>query len=656
MRGIDTIAPPTTGLEDQGPGQESRASGACDPHIDVTRADVLSASYAGLSIARRRALVLSLNAATYVALAFGVFQLLRPAGLDGAESVILAGFLLATPTTVTGFWNSIIGLMLIHAGDPARSVYPFFRARVGDEPEHPAPRTALTVFLRNEDPGPTFAQLDAMRQSLRAARQGAAFDFLVLSDTDIAAIAQDEVARFEAFRQGAHEDEAPPVYRRRDRNVGHKVGNLREFLARQGGVYDYFVPLDADSVMSASLLVGLRDAMRANPAIGILQTLVVGMPAQSGFARAFQFGMRHGMRTFTMGAAWWNGDCGSYWGHNAIVRSQAYLEHCVLASVDGDVPLSHDQLEAVYMRRAGYEVRVLPVETPSFETNPPTIIEFRRRDLRWCRGNMQYWRFIFEKGLKPVSRFQLLQAVMMYVAPAAWIAMTLAAMWKSLTSGFPVGSAELGIALFVGVFVLSIAPKLAGIADVALRRRGADKYGGKLRFALSVVVELSMSMLLAPIVAIYVTVFLAGLPFGRRMHWAGQQRTSKGVSPAAAIRAMAPQTLVGLGLGLALLSVDRLAFFWSLPFLAGLGLSIPFALVTGSPLFGRWTSRLGLFAIPEEAALPRLLSGIVSPASRLWRHDPDAPSAAIPHPSATGRSAIRSRSSDAIPASERCQG
>ena len=56
--------------------------------------------------------------------------------------------------------------------------------------------------------------------------------------------------------------------------------------------------------------------------------------------------------------------------------------------------LSHDQIEAVLMRRAGYDVRVLPEEELGWEENPPTLIEFIRRDLRWCQGNMQYWRFL----------------------------------------------------------------------------------------------------------------------------------------------------------------------------------------------------------------------------------------------------------------------
>ena len=105
--------------------------------------------------------------------------------------------------------------------------------------------------------------------------------------------------------------------------------------------------------------------MQAHPKIGILQSLVVGMPSASAFARIFQFGMRHGMRAYTMGQAWWVGDCGPFWGHNALVRIKPFHEQCDLPMLPGKPPLgghvlSHDQVEATLMRQAGYEVRVFP--------------------------------------------------------------------------------------------------------------------------------------------------------------------------------------------------------------------------------------------------------------------------------------------------------
>ena len=159
------------------------------------------------------------------------------------------------------------------------------------------------------------------------------------------------------------------------------------------------LPLDADSLMSGEQVVRLARMMQAHPKIGILQSLVVGMPSKSAFARIFQFGMRHGMRSYTMGQAWWVGDCGPFWGHNAVVRIKPFHEQCDLPILPGAPPLGghvlcHDQVEATLMRRAGYEVRVLPEERGSWEENPPTMLEFARRDVRWCQGNMQYLKLL----------------------------------------------------------------------------------------------------------------------------------------------------------------------------------------------------------------------------------------------------------------------
>ncbi len=169
--------------------------------------------------------------------------------------------------------------------------------------------------------------------------------------------------------------------------------------------------------------------MQAHPQIGILQSLVVGMPSSSAFARIFQFGMRHGMRTYTMGQAWWIGDCGPFWGHNALVRIQPFREHCELPDAAGQAAarrpcaVSHDQVEATLMRRAGYEVRVLPDENGSWEENPPTMLDFAKRDVRWCQGNMQYVKLLGLPGLKPMSRFQLVWAILMFLGIPAWTLM-----------------------------------------------------------------------------------------------------------------------------------------------------------------------------------------------------------------------------------------
>ena len=170
--------------------------------------------------------------------------------------------------------------------------------------------------------------------------------------------------------------------------------------------------------------------MQIDPRLGILQSLVIGMPSASAFARIFQFGMRLGMRSYTLGSAWWQGDCGPYWGHNAIVRIAPFMAHCRLpmlagnALVSGHV-LSHDQIEAVLMRRAGYEVRVLAEEGSSFEQNPPTLRRVHPPRPALVPGQHAVLAFPAPARLRPVSRYQLAFAILMFIGSPAWIGMLL---------------------------------------------------------------------------------------------------------------------------------------------------------------------------------------------------------------------------------------
>ena len=244
----------------------------------------------------------------------------------------------------------------------------------------------------------------------------------------------------------------PLTYRRRDVNTGYKAGNIGDFCARWGGEHDFALTLDADSFMSADAILRLVRIAQGDPRLGILQSLVVGLPSTSAFTRIFQFGMRLGMRSYTLGSAWWQGDCGPYWGHNALLRLKPFLAARAAAAAEAgeEQILSHDQIEAVLMRRGGFDVRVVPEEHESWEENPPNLIEFIGRDLRWCRGNLQYWRFLGLPGLKFVSRCQLLFAILMFLGSPGWIGLliigTLALAFTDTPADFI--RADAGIAVF----------------------------------------------------------------------------------------------------------------------------------------------------------------------------------------------------------------
>jgi membrane glycosyltransferase len=365
---------------------------------DLSRIPAIETTPAGLQSSAelmwRRIFVATLNIVTYLFMANWMADVLGHGGWSAVDIIMLLCFLIGLPWTVLGFWNAVIGLwLLMIAKDPLAATAPYLAA--AESNAEIKVKTAVFMTVRSEDPERAFRRFDVIRESTLATGQGQAFGWFVLSDTpDGSEAAEKEEAAFNAWKE-SRRNPADLIYRRRTENTGYKAGNVRDFCERWGSEYELMLPLDADSLMSGEAIVKLVRVMEAYPKLGILQSLVVGMPTQSAFARIFQFGMRHGMRSYTMGQAWWVGDCGPFWGHNAVVRIKPFIEQCHLPVLAGGPPLgghilSHDQVEATFMRRAGYECRVLPVEMGSWEENPPTILEFTKRDTRWCQGNMQY--------------------------------------------------------------------------------------------------------------------------------------------------------------------------------------------------------------------------------------------------------------------------
>ena len=155
-------------------------------------------------------------------------------------------------------------------------------------------------------------------------------------------------------------------YRRRPVNTGFKAGNIMDFLCHRAEGFELMLTLDADSEMSAAAVLRLVRAMQADPTLAIAQHLTVGLPAASAFPRLFQFGMRAGMRTWATGQAWWQGDEGPYWGHNAVVRIAPFRALCRLPTLP-----------------SGPCDSMTPMPTP-----PPTVFA-RQLAARHCRQSEQ---------------------------------------------------------------------------------------------------------------------------------------------------------------------------------------------------------------------------------------------------------------------------
>jgi membrane glycosyltransferase len=572
-------------------------------------------------LTRRRALFAVLVATTMAAVLWLALVAVPP--YSAGAIAFLALFTITLPWSVIGFWNATIGFLIMRfCHDPAVAVNPMAASIHGDEPVTAS--TAILMCIRNENPDQVTRNLQPLMDGLVQARVAHLFHVYVLSDTSDPAIVAAETNCIDAFI-AKWRNTIPVTYRRREVNTAFKSGNIRDFCDRWGKNHDFAVMLDADSFMPTETVLRLVRIAQANPKLGILQTLVVGLPSVSVFARVFQFGMRLGMRSYTLGATWWQGDCGPYWGHNAIIRLAPFVAHCRMPVLPGNGPLSghilsHDQVEAALMRSAGYEVRVLPVDGMSWEENPPTLVEFSRRDLRWCQGNMQYWQLLTLPGLKPVSRFQLAFAIQMYLGSPAWMAMTaigtvLLALSNTPAAQYVPVKAGAGTLLFAIMMLMTFAPKIATIIDVMLTPAARRSFGGTLAFAANIGVETLFMILLAPLIALTHTIFMTRLfVFRRGGNWSSQTRESHAVPWRLALTKLWPQTVAGCTvLGVVAMKSPN-DFGFALMGTSGLILAAPFAVATASPLMGALFARIGIGRIPEENERPAALMPLRLPA------------------------------------------
>jgi membrane glycosyltransferase len=407
-------------------------------------------------------------------------------------------------------------------------------------------RTAILVPIYNEDPMATFSRVAAMNRSLVKLGQAEHFHFAVLSDSQSMEVAAQEVVQFERLLVEP-ESAGRMFYRRRERNVGRKAGNIEDFICRSGAAYDFALILDADSLMEGETIVAMARRMEEDGELGLLQTVPHIINAQTLFGRSIQFAAAYLSPTFARGAALMQGREGPYWGHNAMVRVRAFAASCGLPELSGTPPfgghiLSHDYVEAALLSRAGWKVEVDPELKGSYEEAPDNLIEYAKRDRRWCQGNLQHGRLLAAPGLKLWSRFTFVQGIMAYLASPLWLALLAASLAAAVVPALPAVHPGFDPS-FIPVWVLGVAvaailvlPKLMilirGIFDGQNRR-----FGGTPMALLSVLGEVVLSTILAPTMLLMQSRAVFQVLLGLDGGWPPTQRGQNWVSLGSAVRA-----------------------------------------------------------------------------------------------------------------------
>jgi membrane glycosyltransferase len=423
---------------------------------------------------------------------------------------------------ITSFWlvwGGLAGLMGV-----------FVRPKQAQQGPMARPRglTAILVPIYNEDPATTFSRVAAMNRSLAALGLADRFHFAILSDSTSLEVVAQEAAWFDQLVREFH-GEPRIFYRRREKNIGRKAGNIEDFMLRSGGAYDYALILDADSLMDGATIATLASRMDADERLGLLQTVPQVIHAKSLFGRLMQFSSAFLAPYFARGSALMQGEEGPYWGHNAIVRVKAFAASCGLPMLSGKPPaggyiLSHDYVEAALLARAGWKVEVDPELGGSFEEGPENLVEYAKRDRRWCQGNLQHRRLLLAPGLRFWSRFTFVQGIMAYVASPLWLLLVGASILAAALPDRGARGSEDGI----WILAAAVAAALLAAKFTILMRSGLQggnaRYDGTFRLALSVCAEIALSTLLAPILLCYQSQAVLQTLFGLDGGWPATKR------------------------------------------------------------------------------------------------------------------------------------
>ncbi len=395
----------------------------------------------------------------------------------------------------------------------------------------PESRTAILVTLCKEDPGPLARHLDALRAGLDRAGLLGAVEIFALSDTSGA----DLVTREEDALLPL-QDAGVLSYRRRHRNTGRKPGNIGDWVDAHGARFDHMLVLDADSRMTPRRIAQMIWQMDQRPALGLLQAGIALLPGQTRLGRHQRIAARLMSRGFGRGFAAWSGESGNYWGHNAIIRLAAFRAARALPVLPGTAPwggalLSHDFVEAAWIRRAGWAVTLDPDTGGSAEEAPQTVSAFHARDRRWCQGNLQHLRLLAEPGLAPVSRLHLVLGVLSYLVAPVWLILVALV----VLGGVPVAGI-LPLAVVAGVLLL---PKFCALADRWRAARTPGRRATVLRASLG---ELAVSSVIAPLVMLRQAGAVLSVCLGRDCGW------KSGTDAGPALRPGMAEAMAGWGL------------------------------------------------------------------------------------------------------------
>ncbi|WP_202987625.1 glucans biosynthesis glucosyltransferase MdoH [Cellvibrio polysaccharolyticus] len=573
-------------------------------------------SWQGIASLRRWLLLFLVIVQTSIATWF-MKSVLPYYGGNAVEIGMLCLFAILFSWISVGFWIGVFGFFYrCRGGDPASLMRQIDAATLQ---QTPLTKTAILLPIYHESVERSLGGLKAVYQSVERTGQLEHFDFFILSDSRNPDIWLEEQVAWKNLCKELNAEQRI-FYRRRTLNLNYKSGNVGDFLRRWGANYEYMIVLDADSLMGGDTLVNMVQLMQRNEQVGILQTSPSLLNGRSLFARVQQFGSQLYGPLFTTGLASIQLGEAAFWGHNAILRIKPFMTWCGLRKLPGrglfsGPVMSHDFVEAAYMGRAGYEVWLEPGLGESYEESPPSLVDELMRDRRWTKGNMQHlWLMFRGSRIRLAHRAAFLNGIMSYLASPLWlgflilstIATTSLVLWPinyfpdphQLFPLWPEWDPQKALILILTTFGLLFAPKFLAIADAMIQGR-SKQFGGKLKMLGSVLFEIVVSALLAPIRMLSHSRYVLEALFNFTLRWAGQNRTDE-TGWWSAFTSHAPGMVLALSWSLFALWLQPMFFYWSLPVALPLIFAAPISVLLSKVQTGQKLRRKGWLLTPEE--------------------------------------------------------
>lgn len=221
-------------------------------------------------------------------------------------------------------------------------------------------------------------------------------------------------------------------FHRGDRR-GKKAGAINDWAEEHLWKYEYYVTLDKDSILKRNNVKDLLEIAEhpSNSTYAVFQTRIISLPGNSVFSILKSKVANVYLAQYPRNDAISLGTT-NYWGHNALLRSEAYYD----VGGQDEYHLNEDISYTMKLREKGWNVAYIS-NVISYEEQPGDLASEWDRLARWMRGSYESTYLALSK----VSKIGV------------------ASMWTSALAGLIYMSSAL---LFLNILITALYPVLWG--------------------------------------------------------------------------------------------------------------------------------------------------------------------------------------------------